>query len=192
MIQRQAEQAEEKTRIGQAAAGLVRDGETIFLGSGTTVLEVARCLRMNRALWQPCGLTVITNSLPVTNVLADVPGITLVSLGGILRQSEFSFIGHITEQAITEVRADKVFIGVHALSLEEGLTNDYLPETLTDRAILHAGREVILTVDHTKVGRVSTALLAPIDCVQTLVIDRQAPQDFLAAVESRGIHLILV
>jgi DeoR family transcriptional regulator of aga operon len=191
MIQRQTEQADEKSRIGLAAAGLVRDGETIFLGSGTTVLEVARHLRSNRALWKPSGLTVITNSLPVANNLADVLEITLICLGGILRQSELSFIGHITEQAIAEVRADKVFIGVHALSLEEGLTNDYLPETLTDRAILKAGREVILTVDHTKIGQVSTALLAPIECVHTLVIDRQAPTDFIAAVESKGIHLIL-
>ncbi len=191
MIQRQSEQADEKSRIGLAAAGLVRDGETIFLGSGTTVLEVARHLRNNRALGTPSGLTVITNSLPVANVLADVPGITLVSLGGVLRQSELSFIGHITEQAIAEVRADKVFIGIHALSLEEGLTNDYLPETMTDRAILHAGREVILAVDHTKIGQASTALLAPIDCVHTLVTDRQAPTDFITAVESMGIRLIL-
>lgn len=191
MIQRQSEQADAKSRIGLAAAGLVQDGETIFLGSGTTVLEVARHLRNNRALGKSSGLTVITNSLPVANVLADVPGITLVSLGGVLRQSELSFIGHITEQAIAEVRADKVFIGIHALSLEEGLTNDYLPETMTDRAILHAGREVILAVDHTKIGQVSTALLAPIDCVHTLVTDRQAPTDFIAAVQGMGIRVIL-
>ena len=191
MIQRQVEQADEKAAIGQTAAGLVQDGDTVFLGSGTTVLEVARNLWSNRALWQPRGLTVITNSLPVINILVDVPEITLVSLGGMLRHSELSFIGHITEQAIAEVRADKVFIGIHALSLEQGLTNDYLPETMTDRAILQAGREVILVVDHTKIGRVSTALLAPIDCVHTIVTDQHTPQDFITAVESRGIRLII-
>jgi DeoR/GlpR family transcriptional regulator of sugar metabolism len=108
-----------------------------------------------------------------------------------LRQSELSFIGHLTEQAIAEVRADKVFIGIHALSLEEGLTNDYLPETMTDRAILHAGREVILVVDHTKIGQVSTALLAPIESVHILVTDWQTPKDFITACESRSIRLIL-
>jgi DeoR/GlpR family transcriptional regulator of sugar metabolism len=155
-------------------------------------LEVARHLRNNRVLWQPRGLTVITNSLPVINILVDVPEITLVSLGGMLRPSELSFIGHITEQAIAEVRADKVFIGIHALSLEEGLTNDYLPETMTDRAILHAGREVIVVVDHTKIGRVAAALLAPIDRVHVIVTDQQTPQEFLAVAESQGIRLIVV
>ena len=74
-----------------------------------------------------------------------------------LRDSELSFIGHITEQALAEVRVDKVVMGTRGLSLEHGLTNDYLPETLTDRAILKIGREVIIVADHTKVGRVSTA-----------------------------------
>jgi DeoR family transcriptional regulator of aga operon len=191
MIQRQNEEADEKACIGFAAAELIQDGDTIFLGSGTTVLEVARTLANFRTQWKPRGLTVITNSLPVINILVDVPEVTLVGLGGMLRQSELSFIGHITEQAIAEVRADKVILGIHALSMEQGLTNDYLPETMTDRAILKSGREVILVVDHTKIGRVSAALLAPIDSVHIIVTDWQTPQDFITAAESKGIRLIL-
>src|SRR5574339_85649 len=57
ILERENEQADEKTRIGRAAAKLVRDHETIFLGSGTTVLEIARNLREHK------GLTVITNSM---------------------------------------------------------------------------------------------------------------------------------
>ena len=156
ILQREQEQLATKQRIGQAGAALVRDGETIFLGSGTTVLEVARNLKARR------GLTVITNSLPVMNTLSGLPDITVVALGGVLRASELSFIGHITEQALAEVRADRVIIGVHAISLENGLTNDYLPETMTDRAILKCGREVIVVADHTKVNAVATAFLAPL------------------------------
>jgi DeoR/GlpR family transcriptional regulator of sugar metabolism len=184
MLQRQNEQAEEKLRIGQAAAALIQDGETIFLGSGTTVLEVARALHSRH------NLTVITNSLPVVNVLADLPDITLVCLGGILRTSELSFIGHITELALAEVRADKIVIGTRAISLEQGLTNDYLPETLTDRAILKAGREVIVVTDSSKFGRVSTVLLAPIESVHTIVTDTRVPADFVSEVQARNIKLI--
>src|SRR5512145_2712774 len=160
ILERENEQADEKARIGLSAANLVADKETVFLGSGTTVLEVARNLRNRK------NLTVITNSLPVLNALAGAEGITVISLGGMLRDSEMSFIGHITEQALTEVRVDKVIMGTRGLSLEHGLTNDYLQETLTDRAILKIGREVILVADHTKVNRVATALLAPLDSMQ--------------------------
>ena len=184
-MQRQGEQAEEKMRIGQAAANLVPDGAAIFLGSGTTVLEVARSLRSRQKL------TVITNSLPVVNVLAGQENITLICLGGLLRDSELSFIGHLTEQALAEVRADQVIIGTRAINLEQGLTNDYLPETMTDRAILKAGRQVIVVVDHTKLGRVSTARLAPIDSIHTLVTTADTSSSLLKAVQERGVQVIL-
>ncbi len=185
ILQRQNEQAEDKIRIGQAAAALVQTGETVFLGSGTTVLEAARALRGRS------DLTVITNSLPVVNALAGAGEITVICLGGMLRTSEFSFIGHITEQALTEVRADKVFIGTRAISLEHGLTHEYLPETMTDRAILKAGTEIIVLADHTKFGRAATVLLAPLESIHTLVTDKQTPQDFIKAVQARGLRVVL-
>lgn len=184
ILQRQDEQPQEKLRIGQAAAALVHDGETVFLGSGTTVLEAARTLRERR------NLTVITNSLPVVNALAGAEGITVICLGGMLRDSELSFIGHITEQTLAEVRADKVFIGTRAISLEHGLTHEYLPETMTDRAILNAGKEIIVVADHTKFGRAATVLLAPLESIHTIVTDGQTPQDFVDAVQEKGIRVI--
>jgi DeoR family transcriptional regulator, aga operon transcriptional repressor len=184
ILERQGEQADEKQHIGRAAAALVQDNETVFLGSGSTVLEVARALHERR------GLTVITNSLPIINLLTHETDLTLVSLGGMLRHSELSFIGHITEQALAEVRADKVIIGTHAISLEQGLTNDYLPETMTDRAILRVGRELIVVADHTKFESISAALLAPIERIHTLVTDHQTPQAFIEASRARGILVI--
>lgn len=184
ILQREREQAAEKIRIGLAAAALVQDGETVFLGSGSTVLEAARALRTR-------SLTVITNSLPVINLLAGLENIQVICLGGMLRDSELSFIGHITEQALAEVRADKVLLGIRAVSLEHGLTNDYLPETMTDRAILQAGREVILLADHTKFGRVAAARLAPLESVHTLVTDSETPPDFLDAARERGLRVLV-
>ena len=185
ILQRQNEQTDEKVRIGQAAAALVQPGETVFLGSGTTVLEAARALRGRR------DLTVITNSLPVVNALAGAEDITIICLGGMLRESEFSFIGHITEQSLAEVRADKALIGTRAISLEHGLTNEYLPETMTDRAILKSGKEIIVLADHTKFGRAATVRLAPLESIHSIVTDQQTPRDFLEAVQARGLHVVI-
>lgn len=185
ILERGSEQAEEKTRIGRAAAELISNGETIFLGSGTTVLEVARNLRDRKSL------TVITNSLPVLNMLSGINEITIISLGGMLRDSELSFIGHLTEQALTEVRADKVIMGTRGVSLEHGLTNDYLQETLTDRAILKISREVLIVADHTKVNRVSTALLAPLKSMSTFVTDAKSEKKFIQSLKKQGIKVIV-
>jgi len=185
ILERESEQLDEKIRIARATAGLVSDKETVFLGSGSTVLEVARHLR-NRH-----NLTVITNSLSVLNTLVGIKGITVISLGGMLRESELSFIGHITEQALAEIRVDKVIMGTRGVSLEHGLTNDYLQETLTDRAIMKSGREVIIVADHTKVNRVSTVLLAPWNGVRIFVTDSGVDKKFVQALKKQGLQVIV-
>jgi len=185
ILERADEQAHDKERIGQAVARLIKPGDTVFLGSGTTVLAAARYLPDCREL------TVLTNSLPIINELVGCDGITLIVLGGIVRDSELSFIGHITESALSEVRADKVILGARAISLEHGITNDYLPETLTDRAIIKIGREVILAADHTKFGSVSTAFLAPLEDFTTIVTDQKTDTVFIESIREKGINVVI-
>ncbi len=184
IVQRIAEHAEEKRCIGQAAAQLIQDGETIFLGSGTTTLEVARCLEGKK------HLTVITNALNIANQLADNIDITLIITGGVLRHSEYSMIGHIVEQSLKDLRADKAIISMRAISIEEGLTNDNLLETITDRVIIRVAREVILVADHTKFGRVTAGVVAPITAVHKIVTDKQTPQETLKQLRNLGIAVI--
>jgi DeoR/GlpR family transcriptional regulator of sugar metabolism len=184
MLQRQVEQMAEKQRIGIIGAQLVKDGDTIFLGSGTSVYEVARNLKGRR------NLTIITNSLPVINLFSDNPQLILICIGGLLRPSEFSFIGHIAEQTLSEIRVDKVFIGVRAINFNEGLSNDYLPETLTDRAILRIGKENIVVADHTKFGRTSTVLLVPISHIHTLITGVETPDDLVKDIMKNKIKVL--
>ena len=185
ILQRTHDQAELKDQIGQAAAQLIGDGETVFLGSGSTVLAVATHLKGRRSL------TVISNSLPVINLLADAPDITVIALGGLLRQSELSLIGHIAEQSLAELRADKVVMGIRAVHLEHGLTNDYLPETMTDRAVVKLSSNVILVADHTKVGRTAPAFVAPLSAVDTLVTDSDIAPEVVQDLSAAGIRVIV-
>jgi DeoR/GlpR family transcriptional regulator of sugar metabolism len=184
ILRRSHEQENEKERIGLATAALIQDGETVFLGSGTTVLQVAQHLVTR-------NITVITNSLPVINLMSEKENINLIALGGMLRVSELSFIGHITERDLSEVRADKVIIGIRAISLDQGLTNDYLPETLTDRAILDVGRENIIVADHTKCGVMSTAFVAPLTAINMLVTDNNTDTEFIQSLCLQGIKVIV-
>jgi DeoR/GlpR family transcriptional regulator of sugar metabolism len=185
VVHRMVENEEEKRRIGRAAAQLVQDGDVIFLGSGTTTLEVARNLDDKK------NLTVITNALNVVNQLAGKQNITVIVTGGLFRHSELSLIGHIAEQALKELRADKVIMGMRAISIEEGLTNDYLPETMTDRTIIQFAPEVILVVDHSKFGKVSTALVAPITSVQKIVTDAGISPQIVADLRAKGMAVIV-
>jgi DeoR/GlpR family transcriptional regulator of sugar metabolism len=183
VLLRSNEQRDEKLRIAAAAAELIGDGETVFLSSGTTVMEVAACLRGRS------NLTVFTNSLAVVNVLGGAPGVTINLLGGAVRMSEGSLIGPLTLQALAALRSVRVIMGIRAIDLDEGLTNNSLEESLVDREIFRIASDLILVADHTKCSRVSTVFVAPLDEVDLLITDDQAPQAFVAALRERGIQV---
>lgn len=186
VILRKTEMADEKERIGKATAGLINENETVFLGSGTTAEAVAHNLvgRQN--------ITVITNALTVINILVQENGISLIATGGLFRKSELSFIGYITEQALRELRPQKVVMGIRAISLTAGLTNEYLPEVSTDRVIIQSAPEVYLVADHTKFDKVSTAYVAPITAVHKIITDRGVPASILSRLQENNIEVLVV
>jgi DeoR/GlpR family transcriptional regulator of sugar metabolism len=186
MMQRIVEKPDEKERIGKAAAGLIQDNETIFLGSGTTVIQIASNLPSD------INLTVITNSLLVVNELASHPGIELIVVGGMLRPTELSMVGHVAEQAVREFRADRIFLGMHAIDANSGFTSDYLPEVMTDRAIMSIGRQVVIVADHSKFERISSVLVAPITSANVIVTDTDLSLDCVERLTKIGVHVMVV
>jgi DeoR/GlpR family transcriptional regulator of sugar metabolism len=182
--QRIVENAAEKQRIGRLAAGLVQDGSTIVLGSGSTVSAMVPHLRHLR------DLTIITNSLPVVNQIAH-SGIDLVVIGGMFRASEQSMVGHVAEQAIRELRADHTFMGIRGIDVEHGLTGDFMPEAVTDRAILGMGLHCVIVADHSKFNRVGSVFLAPVTSAHTVITDDKTPAETVAALRAGGVEVLI-
>lgn len=182
IFQRETEQAAEKARIGRRAAALVHDGQTLFLGSGTTVAAMLPHLAERH------GLTVITNSLPVVNALAGRP-VTLIVIGGLFRASELSLVGHIAEAAIRELRADLVFMGMRGIDPTHGFTSDYLPEALTDRAILQIAPRRVVLADHSKFGRGGAVYLAPVTAADVIISDNRLDPATAGALRELGLEV---
>ena len=186
ILDRIREQAVSKRRIGQAVASMIKEGETIYIGSGTTALAVAEALR------ERSNLTVVTNALTIANALATSPEINVIVVGGFLRISELSLIGHIAEAALHDLRVDKVIMGMRGIDPEYGLTSDHHQELMTDRAIMAIGDTVIIVADHTKFGHVAASRTAPIIDATLLVTDKQTPDQLIAKIRSLGVEVILV
>jgi len=181
ILERAALQADEKRRIGRAAARLVQDGDTIIVNGGTTTEQMIPHLAGRR------NLTVITNALNIANLLTAQPTITTVVLGGVLRHSSFSLLGLLAEGALDLLRADKLFTGIPALHVDHGLSADDLTEAQMDRLIVASAREVTVLADHTKFGRVTTVRVATLEQIRRVVTDDRTPADLLAALRERGI-----
>ncbi len=182
---RRSQQTDEKKRIAHQAAAMIQEGETVFIGSGTTAWMLASFLR------DRCNCTVITNSLPVVNELSAVSGVRIITIGGNLRKDELSMVGHIGVRSMKELRADKVFIGMRSVHPHHGLTNEDLTETETDRTILDMSDTVILLVDNSKFNKTSPAFVAPVSAVNVIITDNRADPITVANFRNSGITVIL-
>ncbi len=175
---------EYKRAVGAAAAGLVEDGSTIALSSGTTVLEMARRLRGR-------DLTVITNALDVANALLDAPGVELIVVGGVVLGGVHSMRGHLTEEALRDLRADTVFMGVSAIDLDTGFMTEQVREIAVDRALREIAREAVILADASKFHRVAPGFMFGFSKVRTVVTDERVDEATREALEGRAVRTVV-
>ena len=159
-------QRREKEAIAAAAAALVAPGTAIGLSAGTTTHIVAQ-----RLLDVP-ALTVVTNSVWVADVLHQrgAPDQTVLLTGGRRTPSD-ALVGPFAVAALKTVHLDQVFMGVHGFDAKAGLTTPNILEAETNRALVAAGRQLVVVADHTKWGAVGMNSITPLDQVNVLVSD---------------------
>ncbi|WP_329396605.1 DeoR/GlpR family DNA-binding transcription regulator [Streptomyces melanogenes] len=164
-----------KEDIARAAAAMAVPGSAIALSGGTTTYALA-----HRLLDVP-DLTVVTNSVRVADVFhtaqraagngGNRPGAATVVLTGGVRTPSDSLVGPVADQAIRSLHFDVLFLGVHGISVEAGLSTPNLAEAETNRRFVQSARRVVVVADHTKWGTVGLSSFASLDEVHTLVTD---------------------
>ncbi|MEM7346088.1 MAG: DeoR/GlpR family DNA-binding transcription regulator [Chloroflexota bacterium] len=183
---RRQQQIQEKSRIGEAAAALVMDGEAIVLDSSSTALAMVPHLKQRR------HLTVITNSLEVAQNLRDAPGTTTVMPGGILQVESASLTGTDGLGLLARYNIQKGFFGAHGLTVAEGLTDVSPPEAEIKQHLAQRCRQVIAVLDATKWDQVGVASFAPIETVTQVVTDAPAPPELVSQIQALGIEVVEV
>lgn len=159
-------QRAQKEAIAAIAAGLVRPGTAIGISAGTTTWTLAR------ALDEIPGLTIVTNSIQVADVLrgANQPDRTVVLTGGVRTPSD-ALVGPVAVQSLRSLHLDVVFLGVHGMADGPGFTTPNLTESETDRALVEAGRKLVVLADHTKWGIVGISTIAGLEEADVVVSD---------------------
>ena len=174
-----------KARIGQAVAGMVADGETVFLGAGELPLAVARCLA------DRSRLTVVTNGLEVAHWVAAHAPHTLIVTGGQVEGRDLGLVGQLVKVALPSLRADHVILELGGISAVGGLTEDSLPQAEIARMLLEIGAHVIVLVPAERVGRVAAAYIGPVSDADAVVTAREAPSSFLWDLSEAGVRIVL-
>ncbi|WP_309246954.1 DeoR/GlpR family DNA-binding transcription regulator [Streptomyces somaliensis] len=174
-----------KEEIARVAAAMVAPGSAVALSGGTTAYAVAR------RLLGLAGLTVVTNSVRIADAFHSAPapepdggagsGAATVVLTGGVRTPSDALVGPVADQAIGALRFDVLFLGVHGVSAEAGLSTPNLAEAETNRRLIRSARRVVVVADHTKWGRVALSSFARLEEVDVLVTDAGVPEEVRSA-----------
>jgi DeoR/GlpR family transcriptional regulator of sugar metabolism len=179
-------QEPEKEAIASAALGLVSPGTAIGISAGTTTYALAR-----RLVDMP-GLTVVTNSVPVADVLyrAGRADQTIILTGGVRTPSD-ALVGPFAVAALRTMHLDQVFMGVHGMDPRSGYTTPNVLEADTDRALVASGRRLVVVADSSKWGTIGISSFAGLDEADTLVTDAGLSSDARAILGESVRELIL-
>ncbi len=179
-------QANEKARIGQAAAGLVQENDSIIIASGTSVLAFARSLPVN------IPVTVITAALNVAMELSRHPNAEVVQLGGMLRKSSTSVMGPYSEAILKDFFCSKLFLGVDGIDLEFGLTTTNMMEAHLNRQMISVAQKTIVLTDSTKFGKRGFGKICNIDEIDHIITDKGISDHTVRQLESMSIKVTIV
>ena len=177
---------EEKKNIAQYASGLINDGETVIILSGTTTLAMAEFLLQKK------NLTVITNSILLCKELASTQDIELYILGGKVRNGNYSISGPIAMDNLAVFNPDKVVIGIGGISVEKGLTDHRMDETLLTRNCLKTAGTTIGIADHSKFGTITSYTIGPSHMLNYLITSEMTPENVCEPYIKEGIKVVRV
>lgn len=178
--------SQEKQRIGAKAASLIREGETIILDSGTTTLEIARQMK------NIPHVQVITNGLNIALELLGSRNTQTIIMGGSVRPDSASIVGRATEDMLEQFSAERLFLGGAGCDPDFGVSGTNLEETMANRAMLRAAREIVVVADASKFTKRSMSLIATFSEVDLVISDVSLPPELQERIRSFGCKLILV
>ncbi|MDF2066702.1 DeoR/GlpR family DNA-binding transcription regulator [Bacillus sp. Cr_A10] len=175
--QRTTVNKEAKVKVGEKAVEHISHGDVIAIDVGTTMLEFAQCIKNKK------DITILTNSLPVSSVLTEklnqnkFTGQVLL-LGGQIDPKHQSISGGLTEQMLNQFNIDKAFISAGGVSIQSGVSNYHLHETLVSRKMIEVSKQVILLTDYSKIGVDTFCKVCPLEKVDVIVCDQPFPEEW--------------
>lgn len=185
-LKREVLYADEKRKIGRAAATLVEDNDVIFIDDGTTTLHIIDYL-LNKK-----NLTVLTISIPALYLLIDYKNKGLFTgdiflIGGKVNALHSRVTGLLAEKMVENFYADKAFLSVDGMMLEKGITGfEEGKGQLTQQMMKYAKQSIVLC-DHSKFGLVQFYKIADLRELDIIVSDVPAPKEWLYELQKKGV-----
>ena len=175
---------QEKNAIAQEAVKLIRPGDTIFLGVGTTVQAMVQYMK------NIGPITVFTNALRTAVALSEIPDCTVILPGGQLRGKELTLSGFPAEDNLLHFNLDKAFIGIGGIT-EKGITDFHIGEARLHRQLVLNARQSIALADASKLGVRAMNNVCTLKEIDLVITDSTATKPSVKALEKAGCKVIV-
>ena len=183
-INRVNDNTKSKDAIGQLAASIVEDGDTIYLDSGSTTPNIVKYLKDRR------NITVITNNLMVMTECASYQNINLITLGGVYDAQAATFMGSIPLGALSQFSIKTVFLSAAGVSICAGLTSSSYMEAEMKRTVSKMGEQCVLLANEEKFGHAAAVKFYSFNELRVIVTDKPPARTYLETMEKFGIKLL--
>jgi len=134
-------------------------------------------------------ITVITNSIPVTLELANRSGITVILVGGYLREISMSLVGIATEQSIESYHVDKFFFSSTGFDIKRGISENHELQAQVKRRFISISDKQIFLADHSKFNVKSLVQITDLSNIDILITDNKLAVDKLRKLREKGIQI---
>ena len=178
--------AEEKQRIACEAVKHILPNDHIILDSGTTVLELAKCLHSFS------NLTIVTNDIHIAGDINTNSVNNLICVGGIIRKGFCSSYGYYAESMLKDISVDKIFMSVDAIDAELGIMS-YTMDDINLKSIgMNNAKEVYLLCDHSKFTTPALFTVGMMDKITTIISGKELDNSIAQKFRNIGKEIILV
>lgn len=174
----------EKEELGIKIAEIIKDGDTVFINSGTTTEVVARALMLRR------GLNIVTNSLATAAALRNASSFRIIMLGGELNAQYGFTYGADAENKLNSYHADWAILSIDGVSATSGITTYHAEEAFINRIMIERSERALIAADATKIGRTGFMKICDTRSDITVVTNEGADKGELAALSEKGVKII--
>ena len=182
-LDKKDERKDKKIKIAECASKMIKDGYTVILDSGTTILEIAKRITAK-------DVTIVTNSIDIAGELSSNDQIEVIVTGGSIRVSTRAMVGTITERMLKNFRVDKAFIGANGISIDDGVTTPNVTEAQTKKVMMNNAREVIVVADGSKFRNVSFSVICPVKAVSMIITSDEITEQEVQEYNEVGVEVI--
>jgi DeoR/GlpR family transcriptional regulator of sugar metabolism len=161
----------EKESIAQTCSEYIRDGDCIFLDSGSTTYQIAKYIKNKNRL------TVVTNSIPVILELMN-SDVEVIIIGGKVRKNEKSVVTYDYLFNFNELNISKAFICASGITADKGISDYNLEEAITRKKIIELSKEVYVATDHSKFGKDVTVSVSSLKNINFIVTDQYLDEKY--------------